>query len=152
MQPLVWTEDQGWFDQWGVARRVRTSSDQMYGVARFFAYGGTWHNHYMLTGGNNYGLQSGGEVVTSYAPDTVIDSFLLRHQPRFELYSDLYRCLSTVSSALLDTHSVPPASRLASNASNVTVFSNGVLIATLEPCKRVCLLSLCLCLLSLSCF
>ena len=27
--------------------------------------------------------QSGGEVVTAYAPDTVIDYLLLRHQPRF---------------------------------------------------------------------
>ena len=24
-QPLVWAEDQGWFDQWGVAKRMRVS-------------------------------------------------------------------------------------------------------------------------------
>jgi hypothetical protein len=28
-QPLIWTEDQGWFDQWGVAQRVRDSRDQV---------------------------------------------------------------------------------------------------------------------------
>jgi hypothetical protein len=22
-QPLIWTEDQGWFDQWGVGKRIR---------------------------------------------------------------------------------------------------------------------------------
>lgn len=49
-QPGVWTEDQGWFDQWGVAQRIRWSNDQIYGIARFFAYGGSYHNFYMLTG------------------------------------------------------------------------------------------------------
>lgn len=33
-QPWIWTEDQGWFDQWGVAKRVRDSRDQLYGIAR----------------------------------------------------------------------------------------------------------------------
>jgi hypothetical protein len=28
-QPWAWTEDQGWFDQWGVAKRVRDSRDQV---------------------------------------------------------------------------------------------------------------------------
>ena len=28
-QPLIWTEDQGWFDQWGVAQRVRYPRDQV---------------------------------------------------------------------------------------------------------------------------
>jgi hypothetical protein len=40
----------------------------------------------MLTGGNNYAKQSGGNVVTAYAPDTAIDFLLLRHQPRFDYY------------------------------------------------------------------
>ena len=69
-QPTIWTEDQGWFDQWGiaplsaslslpvplcvslcvyvlyilagagVAKRVRDSRDQLYGIARFMAHGG----------------------------------------------------------------------------------------------------------------
>ena len=40
----------------------------------------------MLTGGSNFGLQAGGEVVTSYAPDTVIDSWLLRHEVQVLVY------------------------------------------------------------------
>ena len=43
-QPWIWTEDQGWFDQWGVGRRVRDSRDQLYGIARFMSRGGSWHN------------------------------------------------------------------------------------------------------------
>ena len=37
---MIWTEDQGWFDQWGKAQRVRDSRDQLYGIARFVAHGG----------------------------------------------------------------------------------------------------------------
>ena len=63
-QPAIWTEDQGWFDKWGYGQRVRWTSDQLYGMARFFAYGGSYHNFYMLTGGNNYERRAGGEVTT----------------------------------------------------------------------------------------
>ena len=132
-QPLIWTEDQGWFDQWQVGKRVRTSQDQMYGILRFIAYGGSWHNHYMLSGGSNFGLQAGGEVVTSYAPDTVIDSFLLRHEPRFTLYKKMNAVLSSVkvSQALLNTQKVPVAILLPSNASNQ---SEGGTTAILDSC------------------
>ena len=77
----------------------------------------------MLTGGSNFGLQAGGEVVTAYAPDTVIDSFLLRHEPRFTLYKRMYGVLSStaVSDALLNTDSVPKAVIVPSNASSSLV-------------------------------
>ena len=38
-QPLMWTEDQGWFDNWGLGKRVRHTSDILYGVARGIALG-----------------------------------------------------------------------------------------------------------------
>jgi hypothetical protein len=63
-QPALWTEDQGWFDKWGYGQRVRWTSDQLYGMARFFAYGGSYHNLYMLTGGNNYERRAGGDATT----------------------------------------------------------------------------------------
>lgn len=107
-QPWLWTEDQGWFDQWGVAKRVRDSRDQLYGIARFIAHGGSYHNFYMLTGGNNYGKLSGGDVVTAYAPDTVIDSLLLRHQPRFDYYARFFHAVANVSAELLASPTIPP--------------------------------------------
>jgi hypothetical protein len=110
-QPTIWTEDQGWFDQWGVGKRVRDPRDQLYGIARFFAYGGSWHNFYMLTGGNNYGRLSGGEVVTAYAPDTVIDYLFLRHEPRFSYYGRWFKTLQKYSKQLLN-HPIPPRSPL----------------------------------------
>ncbi len=101
-QPTMWTEDQGWFDQWGVAKRVRHSSDQIYGVARALAFGASYHNFYMVTGGSNFGRQAGGEVVTAYAPDTVIDYLLLRHQPRFDGYAAFFHAVLKVSRVLLN--------------------------------------------------
>ena len=92
-----------WFDQWGVAQRTRDPTDQIYGVARFFAFGGSWHNFYMLTGGNNYGRQAGGEVITAYAPDTAIDYLLLRHEPRYTHYRNFFTTLQRHASALLDS-------------------------------------------------
>mgnify|MGYP007125893614 CR=1 FL=1 len=52
-----------------------------------------------VTGGNNYGRQSGGQVVTAYAPDTAIDYLLLRHEPRFSHYGALFRALADASVA-----------------------------------------------------
>lgn len=100
-QPAVWTEDQGWFDNWLMAHRVRSTSDQLYGMARFFAYGGSYHNLYMLTGGNNYGLRAGRDATTAYAPDTVIDNFLLRHEPRFSLFQKFFLVMGSIASELL---------------------------------------------------
>lgn len=104
-QPIAWTEDQSWFNQWGTAHRIRHSQDQAYGILRWFAYGGTWHNHYTITGGNNYGLTAGwgtGPVATAYTPDSVIDSFLLRHEPRYTFYAAMYNTLQEYADDLLD--------------------------------------------------
>ena len=125
-QPSIWTEDQGWFDQWGIAQRVRDPADQAYGIARFFAFGGSWHNFYMLTGGNNYGRQSGGQVVTAYAPDTAIDYLLLRHEPRFSHFGALFRTLSDASSELLRHPIATPTA--------LTAGSNATTYLALQPC------------------
>eukprot|EP01059_Diplonema_ambulator_P003801 TRINITY_DN1349_c2_g1_i9.p2 TRINITY_DN1349_c2_g1~~TRINITY_DN1349_c2_g1_i9.p2 ORF type:complete len:378 (+),score=88.61 TRINITY_DN1349_c2_g1_i9:2729-3862(+) len=105
--PMVWTEDQGWFDQWGSAKKVRVSSDQLYGMARWFAYGGAWHNFYMLTGGNNYGYQSGGIVTTAYAPDTVINNLLMKHEPRYSCFTAFFAVMNAIAPSLFHTASLP---------------------------------------------
>jgi len=63
----------------------------------------------MLTGGNNYGKLSGGTVTTAYAPDTVIDFLLLRHQPRFDYYARFFRALANVSSEMVASSVIPAA-------------------------------------------
>lgn len=117
-QPAMWTEDQGWFDVWGMAHRVRWIEDQLYGMARFFAMGGSFHNMYMLTGGNNYGYKAGRYSVTAYAPDTVIDSFLLRHEPKFSVYTQSFKIMINYRGMLLNH---PPARGVPLNSSD----SNG---------------------------
>ena len=90
-----------------VAQRVRVSSDQIYGIARFFAWGGSYHNFYMLTGGNNYERKAGGVVTTAYAPDTVIDNLLLRHEPRFSFYQSFFLTMQAFAEDLLSTGPAP---------------------------------------------
>ena len=137
MMPTVWTEDQGWFDEWKVAKRVRSTSDQLYGIARFFAYGGSWHNFYMLTGGSNFGRQSGGEVVTAYAPDTVISPMLLRHQPRFGLYQKFFRAIANYSNALLSSASIPVPVRFNSRSRRLRGRSGHTAKASANPVLMV---------------
>eukprot|EP00931_Biecheleriopsis_adriatica_P078401 TRINITY_DN51862_c0_g1_i1.p1 TRINITY_DN51862_c0_g1~~TRINITY_DN51862_c0_g1_i1.p1 ORF type:complete len:888 (+),score=109.52 TRINITY_DN51862_c0_g1_i1:39-2666(+) len=129
-QPTMWTEDQGWFDQWGVGKRIRFSNDQLYGIARWIAFGGSYHNFYMLTGGNNYGLKSGGEVATAYAPDTVVSNLLLKHQPRYNYYKQFFHALQEHKAELL-AMPIPVTKHLrALNGSSSTTDSS----ASLLPC------------------
>ena len=51
--------------------------------------------------------QSGGEVVTAYAPDTVIDYLLLRHEPRFAYYSRFFHAMAEVSEDLMSVRTIP---------------------------------------------
>jgi hypothetical protein len=107
-QPVMWTEDQGWFDQWGMGQRVRISSDILYGVARFVSYGGTHHNFYMLTGGSNFGYSAADGVTTAYAPDTAIDFLLLRHEPKFSTFQSFFAALLRVAPVLLAAPAATP--------------------------------------------
>lgn len=97
-QPAMWMEDQRWFDVWGMAHQVQWTSNLLYGIARFFALGGSYYIFYMSTGGNNYGYCAGRHLATAYAPDTVIDSFLLRHEPKFYWFQAFFHALSQYSS------------------------------------------------------
>ena len=108
-QPLAWTEDQGWFDEFGLGQRVRYTSDILYGVARSFAYGFTHHNFYMLTGGANFGYSAADGVTTAYAPDTAIDYLLLRHEPKFSTFASFFRSMAAVADALLAAPVPTPA-------------------------------------------
>ena len=46
-------------------------------------------------------------MVTAYAPDTVIDYLLLKHQPRFDYYARFFKALAAVSDDLMSTRTVP---------------------------------------------
>ncbi len=42
-QPLMFTENEGWFQQWGQATGIRMTSDIAHSVAEWFAGGGAYH-------------------------------------------------------------------------------------------------------------
>lgn len=116
-QPLVWTEDQGWFDEWGLAQRVRKTSDIAYGISRWFAYGGTYHNFYMFHGGNNMGFEDSYRgatgtaakgVVTAYAPDVMVDSWGHVHEPRYSFLKKMFQVLHANEDALLMNPAASP--------------------------------------------
>jgi hypothetical protein len=107
-QPTVWTEDQGWFDQWGDGQRVRRTSDILYGVARAISLGFTHHNFYMLTGGSNFGYSAAWGVTTAYAPDTAIDFLLLRHEPKYSTVKAFNVALTSISVELLSHEASAP--------------------------------------------
>lgn len=99
--PAGWTENEGWYDQWGKANLVRYTNDFAFSVASFVAYGGSYHNYYMWHGGNNYGWTSAASVTTMYANDVLVDSMALPHEPKFSFLSALHKLLQNYSSVIL---------------------------------------------------
>ena len=53
--PAWYTEDELWYDAWGLPSLARPPADVAYGVASYVATGGAMHNFYMWHGGNHYG-------------------------------------------------------------------------------------------------
>ncbi|HUU43079.1 MAG TPA: beta-galactosidase [Planctomycetota bacterium] len=75
-QPALWTEHwPGWYDVWGRAHLVRPARSVAYGVARFFAAGGTGNNYYMWHGGTNLDRMTMYLQTTSYDFDAPLDEF-----------------------------------------------------------------------------
>ena len=75
-QPALWTEHwPGWYDTWGVPAHDRPPQTVAYGVARFFAAGGTGVNYYMWHGGTNFGRQGMFLQATEYFGSAPLDEF-----------------------------------------------------------------------------
>ena len=129
LQPISWTEDQGWFDQFGLGQRVRRTSDILYGFARATAYGLTHHNFYMLTGGSNWGYIAAEGVTTAYAPDTAIDYLLLRHEPKFSTIRGFHIALTSVADDLLN--SFPTAPVRVGNHCEISTYGNVAFVSNL---------------------
>ena len=75
-QPQIWTENwPSWYDVWGYPHHRRSAEDVAYGVACFFARGGTGVNYYMWHGGTNFGRSAMYLQTTSYDFDGPIDEY-----------------------------------------------------------------------------
>ncbi len=75
-QPAIWTENwPSWYDTWGYAHHTRSAQHVAYGVARFFAGGGSGVNYYMWHGGTNFGREAMYLQTTSYGFDAPLDEY-----------------------------------------------------------------------------
>ncbi|GMF55851.1 unnamed protein product [Phytophthora fragariaefolia] len=113
--PLVWTEDEGWFQTWAKNKKnplpndQRTAQDMAYAVSRWFAVGGAAHNYYVAA--------SAG-VTTMYADGVNLRSDGLSNEPKRthlrKLHEALIECndiLMLNERQLLNPHDLTPAGR-----------------------------------------
>ncbi len=100
-QPALWTENwPAWYDCFGYGHHVRSAEDVAYGVARFFAQGGTGVNYYMWHGGTNFDRETMFLQTTSYDFNAPLDEFGLPTTKSNHL-GKLHRTLQAHADALL---------------------------------------------------
>ena len=79
-QPLAWTENEGWFQQWSLSYSSwadRTPEDMAYVILAWFARGGAHHNYYMWYGGNHMGQWAASGIANKYADGVNLHSDML---------------------------------------------------------------------------
>lgn len=79
---------------------------------------------------------AGGLVATAYAPDAVVDSYLLRHGARFPYYAAFFQAARSISDELL-AHAVPAPRHFNSSVPHAHteyhVFGSVVLMSNVDP-------------------
>ena len=106
-QPLFWTEDQAWYNGWGNGPLVRPVNEIANGILRWYALGGTYHNFYMLYGGNNFARNAGKNVATAYANDAPINSFGIANNPKYNHLTKLFGILKDYADCIVNMDSIP---------------------------------------------
>ena len=108
-QPLAWTEDEGWYQEWDVvplqSRDNRTPEDISFAIIKWFARGGSHHNYYMWYGGNHIGRWAGASITNKYADGVNLHSDGLRNEPKKTHLQRLHLLLSKYASVLLNCSS-----------------------------------------------
>jgi len=104
-QPALWTENEGWFQQWGDPYpndwSDRHPEDLSYTVARWFARGGSHMNYYMYFGGNHFAQDAGSGIANWYANGVNWNSDTLPNEPKHTHMHNLHVLLSTYASTLV---------------------------------------------------
>lgn len=88
-KPMIFTENEGWFQTWGQAPAIRETADLAYSVATWFAAGGDYHAYYMWHGGNHYGRTAGSVLTTWYADDVCLHADGTPNEPKYTHLSRL---------------------------------------------------------------
>ena len=100
-KPMLFTENEGWFQPWGEAVAIRTTSNVAYSVAEWFAGGGAYHSYYMWHGGNNYGRTAGSGITTMYADDVILHADGTPNEPKYTQLSRLQHLVAANAPAIL---------------------------------------------------
>jgi beta-galactosidase len=107
-QPLMWTEISGRFQVWGLAKGIRPPEYIAHTMTQWIAYGGSFTNHYMWYGGNNYGTDAGASVTTQYSDDSNVHSDLTPNEPKFSQVRRLNNILAKYANVILQQDSPTP--------------------------------------------
>ncbi|KAI3661154.1 hypothetical protein MP638_005591 [Amoeboaphelidium occidentale] len=109
-QPAMFTENwTGWFARWGDVWPRRPVEDLAYGVALWYAHGGTYNAYYMWHGGTNFGRWAGGPqgnqigpgFITSYDYDAPLNEYGYPHEPKYSQLKRLNNLLLRYENHLL---------------------------------------------------
>jgi beta-galactosidase len=100
-KPMIFTENEGWFQPWGEAIALRTTSNLAYSVAEWFAGGGAYHAYYMWHGGNNYGRTASSGVTTLYADDVLLHSDGTPNEPKYTQLGRLQHLIADRAEVIL---------------------------------------------------
>ena len=108
-QPLAWTENEGWFQEWDkqplTSHDNRSAAEMAYVIMKWFARGGAHHNYYMWYGGNNFGRVAGACVATEYADGVNLRSDGLPNEPKKTHLQRLHLLLYKYGDVLLNSPS-----------------------------------------------
>ena len=104
--PLVWTENQGWYQDWGMSDNGwsnRRPEDVAYVILAWFAQGGSYHNYYMWYGGNHMGRSAAMGITNKYADGVNLHSDMLPNEPKKTHLTRLHNLINSISAILLSS-------------------------------------------------
>ena len=105
-QPLMYTENWGWFQPWGQALALRRTEDLAYATAEWFAGGGAYHSYYMWHGGNHYGRTAGSGLTTWYSNDVPLHADGTPNEPKYSQLTRFQHVIADRAKAILSQDSV----------------------------------------------
>jgi outer membrane lipoprotein-sorting protein len=100
-QPLIFTENDGFTQNWGEVIVTRTISDLAYSVGIWFAAGGAYHSYYMWYGGNNYGRTASSGIGTLYMDDALLHADGTPNEPKYTQLSRLQHLVTNHAEGIL---------------------------------------------------
>ena len=105
-QPLAWTENEGWFQQWSkppFSTSNRSPENVSYAILSWFAIGGAHHNYYMWYGGNHMGRWAAAAITNKYADGVNMHSDLLPNEPKRTHLTRLHKLIAENNAILLES-------------------------------------------------